>query len=333
MFNNLINTHDFLKIFEKIKAGRLKFIIKKIFSGKEQKIKDSWQHTNSPPTNWWNIPAVKERFNELISGDRHIDHRIYIQQKYLPKRKDLTALSLGCGTGQNEIAWGEMGIFNRLDAFDISESRISQAAAAAAGKGLDKVIQFSVADAQEIDPGESRYDLVLFEGSLHHFSPVGEILSKVNRSLKPEGFLVVFDFVGPSRFQWSRRQLEVVNGLLKVFPLHYRKKWQSRDCKTRVFRPGRLSMRWSDPSEAADSANILPSLKQIFEVVELKEMGGTILQLLFAGIAHHFAADDPRCRELVRICFAVEDFLMKTEDIPSDFVLAVCRKRGAAVNC
>jgi ubiquinone/menaquinone biosynthesis C-methylase UbiE len=323
MFNNLFNVYDVLKVLGKVKEGRLQSVLRKIYGKKNEKIADAWQHIQSPPVDWLNIPAVKERLNTLISGNAGVNHRSYIKQTYLNGRKNLSALSLGCGAGQDEIAWAETGIFKRIDAFDLSPNRIRQAATSAIAKGCEHITKFSVCDAQKKDIGTCEYDLVLFEGSLHHFSPVAEILHKVNRSLKPGGYVVVYDFVGPSRFQWTKRQVEIANFLLTILPVARKIEWDGKNLKKRVRCPGRLFMALSDPSEAAGSATILPCLKQIFEVIEIKEIGGTILHLLFSGIAHNFRDENPETREWLKLCFEVEDIMMKTKEISSDFVLAV----------
>lgn len=327
MFNNLFNIHDILKILEKIKDGQIKPALRKIFSNKNKRTADSWKHIQSPPVNWENIPAVKERLHKLSSGSAAVNQREYIRQTYLQGRKELTALSPGCGVGQNEIAWAEMGIFKQIDAFDISQNRIKQAIKAAAQKGFEKILRFSTADAQKVDLSNSRYDLILFEGSLHHFYPVKEILQRANSHLKPDGYLVVYDFVGPSRFQWTRQQLKITNALLEILPQRYKKKWPASTIKKRVHRPGRLLMILNDPSEAADSANILPCLQEIFKVLEIKEIGGTILHLLFNGIAHNFREDDPETRAWLQTCFKVEDILLGVKAISSDFILAICGKK------
>ena len=51
------------------------------------------------------------------------------------------------------------------------------------------------------------YDLVLAEGALHHFTPLHAVYDKIFRALKEGGYLVINDFVGPTRFQWTDRQL------------------------------------------------------------------------------------------------------------------------------
>ena len=328
MFNNLINIHDFTRVFEKIAEGRLGALLAKLPVGKNKRVRESWQHIQSPPTQWYNIPAVKERLNRLVSGDPQIDHRQYIATKYLAGKNRLTALSLGCGTGANEIAWVQRGLFSRFDACDISPTRITEAWRRAGETGLAGVLNFFVADAHRLSPKPGTYDLVIFEGSLHDLDEVSQVLSRVKTWLKPDGLLVVRDFAGPSRFQWSSRQLEVANGLLATFPPQFRTKWQSPTLKKHIHRPGRLRMRLSDPSEAVDSARIKAALETQYRVIETKNLGGTILQLLFADIAHHFCGDDPVAHRFLHHCFGMEDELIAMNDITSDFILALCGKGG-----
>ncbi len=103
--------------------------------------------------------------------------------------------------------------------------------------------------------------------------------------------------------------------------------WQSNNLKPKVFKPSRLGMQLGDPSEAVESSEILPLLKQIFDVIEVREYGGTILNLLFAQIAHNFLSDDPETQHWLQLCFDVEDLLLSLGDLQSDFVVAICKKR------
>jgi len=82
-----------------------------------------------------------------------------------------------------------------------------------------------------------------------------------------------------------------------------------------------------DPSEAIESAKIESLLHKNFEVVEIKKYGGTILHMLFNEIAHHFLSDDEETRKWLHICFDIEDLLMASGDIESDYMVAVCKKR------
>jgi hypothetical protein len=87
-------------------------------------------------------------------------------------------------------------------------------------------------------------------------------------------------------------------------------------------------MRLGDPSEAIESSQILPLLRRSFEVVELRELGGSLLHMLLSEIAHNFVGDDPETRRALRLCFDAEDLLIASGELGHDFAVAACRRRG-----
>lgn len=264
----------------------------------------------------------------MISGDPSIDYYAYITHKYFKGRDSLRGLSLGCGIGQRELRWAKLGKFVHIDAFDISKEHIQIAIAAAKEKGYDNIVDYRVADVNKIEIVTDPYDVILAEQSLHHFSPLDEILQRVNQILASDGYFVINEFVGPSRFQWTDRQLAVASGLLAILPTKYRTLWNSKTIKTFIYKPGLLRMVLADPSEAVESSHILPLLQRMFDVIELKGFGGNILHLLFDGIAHHFSSPDPEVQHWLNLCFEIEDQFLASEGLQSDFIVAVCRKRN-----
>ena len=329
MLNNLVNVHDVSRLIRKAKKRQLSSVFSGLKSNRVERVQQAWQHTQGPPL-WTAIPDVGERQNLLISGDANVDYYEYITHKYFSDRELLYALSLGCGSGIRELKWAELGKFKRIDAYDLSASRIHHAVAQAREKGYDKIIHYCTADVYKVGMSDNFYDVVLAEDSLHHFSPLKEILLRIHRTLKPTGYFIVNEFVGPTRFHWTARQIEVVNGLLSILPFRYKTQWNSDSVRPNAFRPSRLSMILRDPSEAVESSDILPLLNQIFEVVEIREYGGSILSLLFSGIAHNFLSEDDEAQRFLHLCFEVEDLLLKSGDIQSDFALVVCKKQA---NC
>ncbi len=327
MFGNLINIHDPLILYNAVKQGRLSLILSKLASGKRGKIEKSWKHIKKPPVNWYDIPEVKKRWNYLISGNAKIDHYEYIFRKHFSGKKNLRALSLGCGTGHRELKWAELGSFKSIDAYDLSKPRIEFARKEAEKRGYSNIINYCVADIYKIKEHNNYYDIVLAEHSLHHFSPLRSLLFKINNFLKPDGFFIVNEFVGPSRFQWTDRQIEAIGGLLSILPAKYRARWNDKTVKTKIFRPSRLSMILNDPSEAVESSNILPLLQEAFNIKEIKEYGGTILMMLFSDIAHNFLSENRETKCFLDFCFNAEDVLLQNKYIKSDFVIAVCKKK------
>jgi ubiquinone/menaquinone biosynthesis C-methylase UbiE len=330
MFNNWINHEEIFYLFNKIRRDpqRILKFASKLYASDAEKVKNTWSITNIPPINWWDIPAVQSRWNYLVSGDRDIDYNQYISEKYFKEKHALQALSLGCGGGERELRWTEMDKFNLIDAYDLSKERIDYATKVANQSSYGKQLNYQVGNIYEIDIKDDYYDVIFAEQSLHHFSPLKDLLVKIERTLKADGYFILNEFVGPTRFQWTNRQLGIVNSLLDIFPDKYKKIWNSNSIKPKVIKHSQLSMILRDPSEAIESSNILPLLHEIFDVVEIKGYGGSILHLLFGGIAHHFLTPDNETQELLRICFEMEDFLIKAGEVNHDFIVAVCKKRG-----
>ena len=327
MFNNFVNIDDLLAL---IKRGPKVFteITSRMMLAKKERVKAAWAHTCNAPKNWWDIPSVRTRWNRLISGDPQVDYYQFISQKYLANRNSLCALSLGCGTGHKELRWAQTGKFSCIEAYDLSYPSIQDAINIAKQKGCDNIINYYVGDVYGIEVRKNYYDVVMGEQSLHHFSPLEGILLRVSEFLKPDGYFVINEFVGPTRFQWTDRQLEAVNGLLSVLPAKYKTLWGSKSIKQKVFRPSRIRMILHDPSEAVESSKMYPMIRRIFEVVDTREYGGTILQLLFNGIAHNFLSEDAETQHWLNVCFEIEDRLLANREIQSDFIVAVCKKRS-----
>lgn len=329
MFNNYINIHDLLLLREK-GPKILGMFWTRIFKNKKDRTKETWSSAKAAPKNWWDIPYVQERWNLLVSGESDVDYYAYLASKYLSGNAGLKALSLGCGVGHRELSWVETGKFSGIDAYDLSEGRIRAAAQLASEKGYGDVIDYRVGDVYNIEMRENYYDVVFGEQSLHHFTPLEEILLRVEKFIKPGGYFIVNEFVGPTKFQWTDRQLQAVNGLLAILPERYKRLHHNGRIKTNVYRPGRLRMHVMDPSEAVESAQIEPLLNQIFEVVEVKPYGGTLLHLLFNGIAQNFLPADKEARAWLDLCFSVEDQLLASNDIKSDYIVAVYKKKFAS---
>jgi len=326
VFGNWVNFNDIFFLLQRSRSA-FSSLSSKIIQTKTSRIKSAWEHTSGPPINWWDIPAVRERWNRLISGDPNIEYYEYISEKYLNNKGTLSALSVGCGTGHRELKWAAGGKFSVIDAYDLSEQRIRFAAEAAEKEGFGDIIHYHVGDIYTADISRNHYDIILLEQSLHHFSPVEALLVRLNTLLKQDGLVVVNEFVGPTRFQWTDRQLEAINGLLSTLPVKYRTLWNSDSVKRRISRPSKLSMILGDPSEAVESSNIMPMLHKVFNVLEVNAYGGTILHILFHGIAHNFLSEDDETQRLLNVCFQLEDSLLKNGDVESDFVVAVCAKR------
>lgn len=327
MLNNLINRHDADRLLRKVRRLELHPVVSKLRVRGGARVVEHWAEVEPSQTQWWAIPAVIKRWNLLMTGDADTSFPSYVAARHFAPRRDLRGLSLGCGTGGNELLWAGTGAFGLLEGVDVSEPRIDFANRTAAEQGLADVLRFRVADVNRMTADGERFDVLLGLQSLHHFDDLDETLPRLAQLIEPDGMFVVDEFVGPTRFQWTDAQLDAANTLLSQLPQERRRLADGR-IKQRVVRPSRMAMVLDDPSEAVDAAALLPGLRRLFDVVEERPYGGTVLHIALSGIAHNFLGQDAETLALLEQCFAAEDKALP--EVGHDFVALVCRPRAAA---
>ena len=278
---------------------------------------------------WTEHLAVQERFNLKIGG--HIQKDLFLYFADFLRARGLRlplerALTLGCGAGEFERALSNYNICQRHEGYDISPESIRLAGAKAQEEGLSH-LSYAVRDLDAISLPPNTYDLVFGIQAVHHFKDLERVFSETRKALKPKGFFVLHEFVGPTRFQWSDRQMEIVTALLQVLPDRYclSRKDGVTLMKT-ARRPTIEEMIRVDPSEAVRSGEIMKILPRYFDMVEIKPLGGTVLQLLLEGIAGNFDYNHPKDMRFLKAFFEIEDILMDLGDIPSDFVFIIAGK-------
>jgi hypothetical protein len=79
----------------------------------------------------------------------------------------------------------------------------------------------------------------------------------------------------------------------------------------------------ASPFESIRSAEILPLFRRYFDIVELRKLGGTLQHLLYNGIVHNFTLDRRDAVDYVQAIIDVEDALIDSGMLPSDFMLLV----------
>jgi hypothetical protein len=131
--------------------------------------------------------------------------------------------------------------------------------------------------------------------------------------------------VGPNRLQWTKKQLDKANDLLEKLPKKYKLLINNSSIKRKVYKPGILRMLLVDPSEAIDSASIVPSLKNKFKVLEQTDLGWNILHILLKGISHNFLNEDPETKALITNLLEEEERFVQQES-HSDAIFGVYQK-------
>lgn len=159
--------------------------------------------------NYWDkrsrgFSAVRQR--ELASSDAAA-WQGYICQ-FLPPKKQLQVLDVGTGPGFLAILMARLG--HRVTGIDSSGGMIQQARRNAAENGV--FIDFSVADAQQLEFPDAQFDLVLSRNLTWNLPDVAKAYREWQRVLRPGGLLLNFDSdYGSVRFTKTARNEENIH--------------------------------------------------------------------------------------------------------------------------
>lgn len=326
---------------------------------------------------WWDAgPEIYNRINRKISGNPDCDYTTYTLHTYFNQRLPMTnCLSLGCGAGTLERSLAHQNAFQHCDAYDIAEGSVEEAKRLAKIDGF-KNINYHIADINKLILPANHYSAVWIQGAMHHFEALEHICDQIKHALKPDGLLILHEYVGSSRFQFSARQKEIANLCLQLLPKEYRSikqevaeielarsssnksigwivsrlvdKFRDGDLlatlqrrfraytgkvsgniqKPTITFPSVRDVIASDPTEAIRSDEIIAVLQQQFDIVEMKELGGNILQFLLADIAGNFAnGNDQKSQALLRMLVDIEETLLFCGEFKSDFAFVVAQPK------
>ena len=278
---------------------------------------------------WFDSPLLARYINKWISGSPKLDWLDYVKQKHFQTPAP-RGLNVGCGQGELERLIVNRKIAERMDGFDISPAAIEIAQKKAKENGLDDRIHYYEADANAVDPSTfpCKYDVIFASMSLHHFVRLEECLDILKQLLSKKGMLIVNEFIGPDRFQWTDAQIEAANRILACFPSELKRNLRNPDeIKSSVARPSLEYMKEFMAFEAVCSQRIVPALKKRFTILERRDYGGTVLQILFEAIMGNF--DEKGCREhavTIQMAAATEELLLKSGALPHDHTLLICQR-------
>ena len=310
-------------MYFKIKQRGIEYIFSKFSLRKNTRVKNTFNQVNIEASNYWIIPEIKEYWNKIITENPHQEYADYVVEKYLKNETNLKMLSLGCGDGNHEIKFAKHSNFSDIKGIDLAPKLIEEANRNASQNNF-KNLKYEVANIYDCNFEDNFFDVILFHSSLHHFKNLEKLLGEIiKKTLKKNGILVIHEYVGPDRIQWTNEQLKEVNFILSTFPEKYKKRFKLNSLKAKAFRSGKLRMIISDPSEAVESSAILQTIHNHFKIEEEKYLGGNLLMPLFKDIAHNFLDGSDETKNILQQVFEKEKIFIKTHQ--SDFVFGVYR--------
>ncbi len=251
-----------------------------------------------PRTAWWTDPPTLRHVNRIVCGDpidgphagfeRRVAERLAAQNLTAPK-----SLSVGCGDGAKERALLKHSIAGTFDCFEAGPGLVEAGRRAAAAEGLSDRIRFHHADAFATVTAAD-YGLVHWNNALHHMPDTAAAIAWSRDRLQHGGLFAMDDYVGANRFQHSPAIMYTANRMRGLLPDRLLR--PHGDPNGHVHREIHLidpdALAAADPSEATDSANILPALRQTFPNAELIPTGGVFYFLGLVDAFHNFTSED-----------------------------------------
>lgn len=316
------------------------------------KVDAQWARVWDRGNNWNCLPQVTRRKAKFTGGDIHIGEWGFLLKRYLDFDRVYDKVgSLCCGQGPAEQHFARYYKYREMHGFDVSEGALKIARELGKQQGIENLHYFA-ADLNDITFRDS-YDVMLING-FHHIENLEGLALSVKKALTPGGKFLLGEYVGPRWSQPTPRQLEAINGLIKVLPEKYRLKvdaWKAMGAKSPEEGLKMLYAQWAgeglvchspehadkfwnsytpmtveswqevDPTEAVRSDDIIPVLRNTFKHVDVYDYQGSLLHFALYSIAGNFHRDTPEDQAIMDMLFAVEDTLMAHDDVPMNWAV------------
>ena len=265
-----------------------------------------WSQADRTPKrrHWWTSQVLSSHIDKRICplhetgvsgllreaiGERSLDHGV----------------SIGAGDGTKEIRLLKSGLVEHFTLYELSAHRAQAARGAARAAGLEEKVTVRVADAFSEAP-EPIYDFVYWDHALHHMMDVDYALLWSKKSLRPGGVLLINDYIGRTRLQWTRQEVDRARQFIAANQDFLPKEISTIKYKT-IFH--RWKQMLKDPSEAPQSDRIEESVRRHFGI-DMDRIGGAMIHLCAGSVLEATGTDErhPLLERLIRFDMdALED--------------------------
>ena len=301
----------------------------------EERVIDWWSEHLTYKENqaiyWRALPRVQAYVNRRsVGGEPYADWVEYFVRRFMgANAPNARILSLGSGSGALERRLAALNAFAACDAYDIAPAAVELAQRRAAEAGYTH-ITYTAADITRHEFPAATYDAVWVEDALHHLEALETMCEAITRTLKPKGWLFFSEYVGPTRFAFTRRQKQVLTAAHALIPPVYLRSFVPGSPPYQLVPqiPNPAEVAAADPSEAVRSAEVLSVVEQYFDIQVCNDAGGTILQFLLAGIAGNFHQDDDEAQTVLDMLIQIEQTLVDVGSLESNFVVVAAQPKS-----
>jgi SAM-dependent methyltransferase len=270
---------------------------------------------------WLSVPEVSRDIWQRFSAGRGPVEVVADLLAERGRADGLAGAALVCGDMQSERMFFEHTprvAFASVDGYDLSPVSLARYTP----DGLEW--RPHQVDCNELELPEAAFDLVVASHGAHHVQQLDGFFLQARRSLKPQGLMYMYEWIGPTFLQIPRRNRLFARVLLyALFPGR----------RTRTTHMGRRKgLRYLqdaphefDPSEACNSLRLYPAFDANFEPLTEYRHGG-LTYPMFEGIAQNLP-DDQRTRRRVEFVVRAEHWLTRRRLVHPLFVVAVGERR------
>lgn len=278
------------------------------------------KYRESIKSSWTENPVVQRTVNKRMTGNPDLHWLNWVFEEFLPVRPQ-KVLSVGCGDGSHELIIARQSYADFVYGFDASPVAIELANRKARDEGLNAQFEVKLFEEFLECTPEGEFDVAMFAGSLHHVRDIEGMLFAIQKVVKPGGFVVVNEYVGPAYQLYGELQQRLVNDVLGLLP---RDLLIDPDFRLQI--PTMRTVYATDPSEGV-RAPLIPTLLPRFFTVEMcRQMNGALLHPLFDGLnGAVINIETPENQRVIERIIDLEDMLTEAKILSSDFMFAVYR--------
>jgi len=281
-----------------------------------------------PGSAWWNTPFLIRHINKIVCGEPlegvHAGFHRRINELVSNMPRPRKAVSVGCGVGTKEMDLMAAGEIDTFECYETSGATAEIGMSIAEERGLGGRFKIHHSDAFSACTATD-FDLVYWNNSLHHMMDARAAVQWSSDRLRPGGLFAIDDYVGATYNQHSPELVAWGTELMASLPETLRRHWNGVD----VMPPftGRVPIEdivAMDPSECADSASILPAIRDIFPEHQIIETGGAAYFYAMMHTFHNFTSETDLAL-LTTILNADREITHRTE---SQFAVVLAVKPG-----
>ncbi|MBN1873138.1 MAG: methyltransferase domain-containing protein [Anaerolineae bacterium] len=291
-----------------------------------KRVSERWddnEWTAGIPSDYWSSHPIIDAYIYATIIPHAIDMSHWLGHTILKDTPCERAISVCSGLGTMDRPALAAGVCHQLEGFDVSPASVKFAQEEAEKAGYGDRVHYWVADANTVVLEKNRYDLAISLGGIHHVTELERLCDQLKYALKPDSYIFVNEFIGPSHLQWTEEQLEIINRVMSILPPSWRRAEQVSPLPLQ-------DMIANDPSEAVRANEVISILQANFETVDYCDYGGGMLMPLWASgiIPDVFFTDLAIDKQvIIKLLILLDELLAEHNIVPSNYAQLVLRNR------